>query len=92
MRLSLASLDRGSLPRDSDRVGLRINRFEACSAFTHVTACQLAEPPKAALYTEGFSRFVTSTTAPIATGWSDSCRAGLVTRWKTVPLHGAQIQ
>jgi len=25
---------------------------------------------------EGFSRFVTSTTAPIATGWSDSCRAG----------------
>jgi hypothetical protein len=29
------------------------------------------------LYTEGFSRFVTSTTAPIATGWSDSCRVGL---------------
>src|SRR3984885_10464042 len=35
------------------------------------------QPPRAALYTEGFSRFVTSTTAPIATGWSDSCRAGL---------------
>jgi hypothetical protein len=33
--------------------------------------------PKATLCTEGFSRFVTSTTAPIATGWSDSCRAGL---------------
>jgi len=28
------------------------------------------------LYTEGFSRFVTSTTAPIATGWSKSCRVG----------------
>jgi len=28
------------------------------------------------LYTGGFSRFVTSTTAPIATGWSDRCRAG----------------
>ncbi len=40
-------------------------------------ACQLAESPKATLYIEGFSRFVTSTTAPIATGWSDSCRAGL---------------
>ena len=26
---------------------------------------------------EGFSRFVTSTTAPIATGWSESCRVGL---------------
>jgi opacity protein-like surface antigen len=29
-----------------------------------------------ALYT-GFGRFVTSTTAPIATGWSDRCRVGL---------------
>ena len=29
------------------------------------------------LFTGGFSRFVTSTTAPIATGWSDSCRTGL---------------
>lgn len=28
------------------------------------------------LYTGGFSRFVTSTTAPIATGWSESCRMG----------------
>jgi hypothetical protein len=25
-------------------------------------------------YTEGFGRFVTSTTAPIATGWSDNRR------------------
>jgi hypothetical protein len=28
------------------------------------------------LYTGGFSRFVTSTTAPIATGWNESCRTG----------------
>ena len=28
------------------------------------------------LYTEGFGRFVSSTTAPIATGWSESCRVG----------------
>ncbi len=28
------------------------------------------------LYIESFSRFVASTTAPIATGWSASCRAG----------------
>jgi len=33
--------------------------------------------PCRTLYTEGFSRFVTSTTAPIATGWSDSCRVGI---------------
>jgi len=41
------------------------------------------------LYTEGFSRIVTSATAPIATGWSDSCRAGFAPTEKTVPLHGA---
>ena len=28
------------------------------------------------LYIGGFSRFVTSTTAPIATGWNESCRVG----------------
>lgn len=50
---------------------LRINSFEACSAFTHVTACLIARSPKAILCTEGFSSFVTSTAAPIATGWSD---------------------
>ena len=31
------------------RVGLRIMLFEACSAFTRVAACVLAEPPEAAL-------------------------------------------
>jgi len=31
----------------------------------------------ATLYIEGSSRFVTSTAAPIATGWSDSCRVGI---------------
>ena len=28
-------------------------------------------------YTEGYSHFVTSMIAPVASGWSDSCRAGL---------------
>ena len=58
------------------RVGFHITYFEACSAFTHVTACMLAKFLYRTLYTRGFSRFVTSTTAPIATGWSESCRAG----------------
>jgi hypothetical protein len=31
----------------------------------------------AALCIEGFGSFVTSTTAPIATGWNDSCRVGI---------------
>jgi hypothetical protein len=53
------------------RVGSHIARFEACSAFTRVTACLLAGSPKATLCIEGFGGFVTSTAAPIATGWSD---------------------
>jgi len=56
---------------------LRITVFEACSTFTRVTVCVLAESSKMTLYIEGSSRFVTSTTAPIATGRSESCRVGL---------------
>ena len=45
--------------------------FGACTAFTCVAACLLAEPPEAARCLEGFDGFVTSAAAPIATGWSD---------------------
>ena len=34
-----------NLPRKGYRVGLRIDIFEACSAFTHVAACTLALSP-----------------------------------------------
>ena len=57
-------------------VGSCITVFEACSAFTHVTACLLAGSPKVTSSTRGFSRFIASTAAPVATGWSDSCRMG----------------
>jgi len=39
-------------------------------------------------YTEGFSHFVTSMTAPVASGWSDR-RAGLAATGKAPPYHGA---
>ena len=39
------SLSRVSLPRYGSQVGLRIVLFEACSAFTRVTACILALSP-----------------------------------------------
>ena len=42
---SLTSPSRVSLPRKGRRVGLRIVLFEACSAFTRVTACTLALSP-----------------------------------------------
>ena len=41
----LTSPSRISLPRYGSRVGLRIVLFEACSAFTRVTACTLALSP-----------------------------------------------
>jgi hypothetical protein len=73
---SLISSRRISLPRKGCRVDLRIVLFEACSAFTRVTACILALSPIRDTLIEGFSHFVTSMTAPIASGWSD-CRVGL---------------
>jgi hypothetical protein len=72
------------------KTGFRIAIFEACSAFTHVMAFVLARITHVILYIEGFSRFVASTTAPIATGWSDSVPGGIRTHWKNAPFHGAQ--
>ena len=57
--------------------------------FTRVMACTFAGPPEVIRYIEGFSYFVTSITAPIASGWSDRCRVGLSPTGKTPPLHGA---
>ena len=73
---SLISSRRSSLPRKGCRVGLRIVLFEVCSAFTRVAACTLALPPIRDTLIEGFSHFVASMTAPIASGWS-GCRVGL---------------
>src|SRR5229473_1344075 len=73
--LRSASPNRISLPRKGCRVGLRIVLFEDCSAFTRVTACTLALSPIRDTLIEGFSHFVTSMTAPIASGWS-GCRMG----------------
>ena len=59
------------------RVGSHLKCFEACSAFTRVTACWLAGSPKAALSIRCFDSIVASTADPIATGWNDSCRVGV---------------
>jgi len=40
-------------------------------------------------YTRGFSHFVTSMTAPIASGWSKSCRVGHSPTGITSPFYGA---
>ena len=42
------------------------------------------------LYTEGFSHFVTSVTAPIATGRNERSRAGFGPAGTAPTLHGAR--
>src|ERR1700745_987852 len=76
-------------PRFHCRVGLHIVLFEVCSAFTHVAACTLALSPIRDTLIEGFSHFVSSMTAPIASGWSES-PGGPCTHWKAPPCHGAR--
>src|SRR6516164_4870379 len=61
----------GGLPRIATGSASTSPCFGACTAFTCVAACLLAEPPEAARCLEGFDGFVTSAAAPIATGWSD---------------------
>ena len=80
----------GGLPRKFDGSAPTAWSFEACSAFTHVSACLLAGPPEAARCTKGFDGFVTSSAAPVATGWSDPSPGGNCTHWKSPPLHGAR--
>src|SRR4029077_4739126 len=77
-----------AFPGRGRRVGLHIGLFEACSAFTRVAACTLARSPIRDPLIEGFSHFVTSMTAPIASGWSES-PGGPRTHWKAPPCHGA---
>jgi hypothetical protein len=69
----------------NERVGLCNDLFEACSAFTRVTACTLAGSSKITTYNQRLpiSHFVTSMTAPIASGRSD------IAGWDSHPLENA---
>ena len=60
----------------SGRVGFRITRFEAYTAFTGVAARMVAKPPLAARCAGVLQTMsLPPSSAPTATGWSDSCRA-----------------
>jgi hypothetical protein len=63
------SPSRISLTRKGRPVGLRIVLFETRSAFIRVTARTLTLSPIRDTLIEGFSHFVTSMTAPIASGF-----------------------
>ena len=83
-----SSPSRSSLPRKGRRVGLRIVLFEACSAFTRVTACTLAPSP----IRDALSRRL------LPLRYLHSCSGcfrlerppgGTCTHWKAPPFHGA---
>ena len=72
------------------RVGFRITRFEACSAFTRVAARMVAKPPLAARYIGVLQTMsLPPSSAPTATGWNDSCRAGFAParEWRLSTAH-----
>jgi hypothetical protein len=51
---------------------------------------QTRQVANATLYTRGFSSFVTSTTAPIAPGWSEPDPGREFSRCEPAPFHGAR--
>src|SRR6266481_4725697 len=71
------------------RVGSCISCFGACSVLLHVRPARLAESPEATLFIRGSGSFVTSATAPIATGWSEPVPGREFHPQWTSALHGA---
>jgi len=97
---TLRSHPRGGLRTDRGRRGLLILHRSGLSphtpcrspgALTRVAACTLAQSPIRDPLIEGFSHFVTSMTAPIPSGWSES-PGGPCTHWKKPPCHGAHTR
>src|SRR5215470_11645599 len=89
--LKLIDEVRARVSREMGRTVEVMSCYEACSAFTRVTACTLALSPIRDTHSEGFSYFVTSIAAPVASGWS-GLPGGPYTHWKAPPCHGARQQ
>src|ERR1700746_3568433 len=97
---TLRSHPRGGLRTDRGRRGLLLLHRSGLSphtpcrspgALTRVAACTLALSPIRDTLIEGFSHFVASMTAPIASGWSES-PGGTCPHWKAPPCHVAPPQ
>src|SRR5271165_1289894 len=80
----------GGLPHIHARSATTLDFSRPAQRSLAITACRLAESPKRPVCLEGSDGFVTSTAAPIATGWSDP-----VAGWDSHPLktntsHGSR--
>ena len=71
----------GGLPHIPARSATTLDFSRPAQRSLAITACRLAESPKRPVCLEGSDGFVTSTAAPIATGWSDP-----VAGWELHPL------
>ena len=72
------------------RVGSHVTTFEACSVFTARYGLPTRRTAIRCACLGGSDGFVTSTAAPIASGWSDQTwPGGTCTHWDTGPFHGA---
>src|SRR6202040_4469331 len=70
------------------RVGSCVSRFEACSAFTHVTACTLAKSPSDSLHQRLQQSRCLHCCSDCYRVERTSSRAGLLPLW-TITFHGA---
>ena len=68
------------------RVGVHNFTFEACSGFTHITACRIAQPPKAAFVTRLRSARLPDQIARQLPGPTDNFLGGTFLHWSTAPL------
>ncbi len=71
-------------------VGSCINRFEACSAFTHVTACMLAKSPKRPSTPEAPTASFPPPPLRLLPGGANQFPGGTFTRSGPTPFHGAR--
>ena len=76
VRTSFSFPNGGGLPPDEGRSASALSFSRPAQRSLHVTAYALAESLTDPFTPECFSRFLTSTTVPIATGWNDPCRVG----------------
>ena len=76
----------GGLPHSDARSAHTLVVTRPAQRSLAITACRLAESPKRPVCLEGSDGFVTSTAAPIATGWSDP-----VAGWELHPLKSQHL-
>ena len=71
-------------------VGIHERCFGACSAFTRVTTCLLAESPSDPLTSEASADSLPPRLFRLLPGGTANFPGGSASRWKTAPFHGAR--